>query len=391
MKKLDKVIQFLASFRLASILLLLLMALTWFGTLEQVDHGLYNTIQKYFTWKNFIVLPDITINGKLLPIPLPGAYWVSALLFFNMLLGGVIKMKKTPKKAGIFISHLGILLLLLGGFVTHHFSKRGNMALYEGETADYAQSYHDHSIEISELNEAGEVINVSVIPHSILQKVRKSGATAQAITHSTLPFSFEISHYLKNCRPRRVGPVAAGGTPSVDGYALFETELNKADEANLNGCYVKTSTGEDFLLFSGAFAPYILKHEGTNYSIALRKAIWKMPFEVHLKDFNVEFFPTGKPKKFESYVTRTENSLNEEVKIYMNHPMRHNGFTFFQASWGPQEGGLNQRLYSVFEVVKNPADQWPFYSIVVTSFGLIGHFAFMLGSYIYRQTTSKKK
>ena len=144
----EKVIQFLAGFKFASILLLLLALLTFFGTLEQVDYGLHLTIHKYFTWKNFIVRPDLDINGKVVPIPpLPGAYWVSALLFINMLLGGIIKLRKNWKKAGIFLSHLGILLLLLGGFVTHHYSRRGNMALYEGETSNVAQAYHDHVIE----------------------------------------------------------------------------------------------------------------------------------------------------------------------------------------------------------------------------------------------------
>jgi len=386
----EKVIKFLAGFRLASVLLLLLMVLTFFGTWEQTTAGLYATIQKYFTWKNFVVIPDIYINGKLLPIPLPGAYWVSALLFVNMLLGGVIKMRKGWKKSGILVSHLGILILLLGGFVTHHFSQRGNMALYEGETSNFAQAYHDHSIEIALLNEKGLAQEISLFSQNTLTKVKKSGESGLTLKHTNLPFSLKVSHYLKNCRPRAVGPVAAGDTPTADGYALFKVKVEQADEANLNGCYVETSTGDQFLLFSGAYAPYILEHEGQKYAISLRKSIWKMPFHVKLDDFNAEFFPTGKPKKFESYITRLEGELSQKVKIYMNHPMRHKGFTFFQASWGPPEAGPQDTLYTVFEVVKNPADQWPLYSILVTTFGLLGHFGYMLVVYILNQTKQSK-
>jgi len=115
-----------------------------------------------------------------------------------------------------------------------------------------------------------------------------------------------------------------------------------------------------------------------------------LPFHVKLDDFNAEFFPTGKPKKFESYISRLEGELSQKVKIYMNHPMRHKGFTFFQASWGPPEAGPHDTLYTVFEVVKNPADQWPLYSILVTTFGLLGHFGYMLVVYILNQTKQSK-
>ena len=111
-----------------------------------------------------------------------------------------------------------------------------------------------------------------------------------------------------------------------------------------------------------------------------------MPFQVRVDDFNAEFFPTGKPKKFESYITRIEGAVSNEVKIYMNHPMRYQGFTFFQASWGPPGGKPTDRLYTVFEVVKNPADQWPLYAILITTVGLLVHFGYMLISFILRQT-----
>ena len=39
---------FLASFGFAAILLVFLTLLTWLGTLEQVEHGLFETQKKYF-------------------------------------------------------------------------------------------------------------------------------------------------------------------------------------------------------------------------------------------------------------------------------------------------------------------------------------------------------
>ena len=43
------------------------------------------------------------------------------------------------------------------------------------------------------------------------------------------------------------------------------------------------------------------------------------------------------------------------------------------------------RLYSVFEVVKNPADKWPEYALYVTTIGLIFQFGLKLILFIISQ------
>ncbi len=82
---------------------------------------------------------------------------------------------------------------------------------------------------------------------------------------------------------------------------------------------------------------------------------------------------------------RIDGDLREPVLIRMNEPMRRDGFTFFQASWGPQNAAPGARLFSVFEVVKNPADKWPEYALYVTTVGLLMHFGLMLVMFIISQ------
>jgi hypothetical protein len=65
--------------------------------------------------------------------------------------------------------------------------------------------------------------------------------------------------------------------------------------------------------------------------------------------------------------------------------MRHHGYTFFQASWGPQDDPTATKFYSVFEVVKNPADHWPLVSLIITGIGLLVHFVMKLVSFITKQ------
>ena len=87
-----RIFDVLSGFGLATILLLILGLLTWFATLEQIDTGLYPTLNKYFHWKSVFLLPEI--KGKMVPLPLPGGYWVGALLLLNLTLGGVIRIRK---------------------------------------------------------------------------------------------------------------------------------------------------------------------------------------------------------------------------------------------------------------------------------------------------------
>jgi cytochrome c biogenesis protein ResB len=99
-----------------------------------------------------------------------------------------------------------------------------------------------------------------------------------------------------------------------------------------------------------------------------------------------EYYPnTAKPKRFESKVTRIENGSTAMVEIKMNEPMRYEGLTFYQRMMG-RENAQNaaSRPYSQLEVVSNPADQWPKYSLYVVAFGLLVHFVMKFVGYIKR-------
>jgi len=123
----------------------------------------------------------------------------------------------------------------------------------------------------------------------------------------------------------------------------------------------------------------------------MRKRLWVMPFDLTLNKFTAEFYDgTSRPKKFVSQVTRTENNLKADATIQMNEPLRYEGLTFFQASYGPPGAGPGQKLYSVFEVVKNPADKWPEYSLWVVVVGLLLQFVLKLVLFIISRFSHEK-
>ena len=75
----------------------MLLLLTWLSTLEQHTKGLYEVQKRYYDADAWFVIPDLPwlyIGEQQIIIPLPGAYIVSAILFVNLLLGGIIRIRK---------------------------------------------------------------------------------------------------------------------------------------------------------------------------------------------------------------------------------------------------------------------------------------------------------
>jgi hypothetical protein len=389
----SRIFDILSGYGLATILLLLMGLLTWFATLEQVEVGLYPTLNKYFHWKSVFLLPEI--KGKIVPLPLPGGYWVGVVLLVNLTLGGVIRIRKGWKHAGNLIAHCGIIFMLVAGGVAHHFSERGNMPVGEGESNDTAEDYFEYVVEVAEISD-GKPHDIHVIRGKHLTDL--SPGNTRLFRFPKLPFDLEIGGYLKNALPVALTEraPAAGELVTDDGYYLMSRPGEINAESNTAACYVRTvqrdgTKSAPFILAGASFHPFTVKHEDRIFTIDMRKRLWPMPFTVRLDEFTADFHPgTMKPAKFVSQITRIEEDSEAKVTIQMNEPMRYAGLTFFQASYGPPGAGPGQRMYSVFEVVHNPADKWPEYSLYIVTFGMLVTFLTKFGSYLAAATRRKK-
>ena len=379
-----KILDVLSGFGLATALLLLLGLLTWFATLEQIDNGLYATLNKYFHWKSVFLLPEI--NGKTVPLPLPGGYWTGAVLLLNLTLGGVIRIRKGWRHVGNLIAHFGIILMLVAGGVAHHFSERGNMAVRENEASDTAEDYFEYVLEVAEIKD-GKPQDIHVVRGAELDDL--TGGRSRMFRFPNLPFDLEVAGWLENTVPVSINERApAAAERVVDGYYLLEKKGEINAEANTAGCYARVIRRDGakeppFILAGAAFHPFSVRSGERVFTVDLRKRLWPMPFTVRLDKFTAAFHPgTMKPAKFISEITRIENGGEARVTIQMNEPMRYEGLTFFQASYGPPGAGPGQPMYSVFEVVKNPADKWPEYSLYIVTFGMLVTFLTKFGEYL---------
>jgi hypothetical protein len=331
------------------------------------------------------------LNG-LIPIPLPGAYLVLTLLFVNLLLGGIIRVRKSWRKPGMMIAHMGILLMLAAGFVTFKFSTNGSMALYEGQISDTVESYYDWAVEIEETgeNSSGERL---IISWEDLRDLKPGDS--RTFFSEDLPFDLTLSGFALNSRP-----VRAAGNPhvkAVDGFFLQTLEPAMEAERNVVGAYVmildkQTGAANEGILWGLSLHPYSVNSGGRDWAIKMRRARWKVPLSILLDKFTMERHPgTDIPKVFRSDITKIEGDSHEKIQITMNEPLRYKGYTFFQSSWGPQDAKPGEKLYSGFAVVRNPADQWPLYSCVMVGVGLLIHFGQKLLAFISAQNKGRPR
>jgi hypothetical protein len=393
-----RVFDLFASMKLTVVLLLFFGLLVWAGTLVQRNEGLYS-VQRDFFESLYAIWDtgDQLWGGVHLKVPLPGGYLLMVVLFCNIIVGGVVRLRWRLRNAGILVVHLGIALLLVAGFVKLNFSWSGRVTLWEGDSTASMVSFHEFELVLVR-EDGGKVVERTVHERDL------HGARSGTVTidDAALPFTVAISHWCDNCEVRQKGPMFEVDVPVVkdpDGtgaYLQREDELPQR-EVNRAGCYVTVTErnggavhegllwGLTYRVTDGRMHPYTFEIDGKRWGLDLRRETIDLPFGVRLDRFQKTDHPgTSNPRDFSSWVTVRDAHGDLPVHIYMNHPLRRDGLVFFQTNWGPQkgEGMTGPPWYSTFEVASNPSDDWPKYASYVVLLGLLGHFLPKLVRYL---------
>lgn len=369
-----RLLDFLGSFGLAAALLIMLCVLTLFGTLEQ-QYSVIEDVQNNYFESLFVVHQW---GGKF-PIPWPGGLLLLGLLGVNLLIGGLIRLRMGRSTIGVFIVHLGMVVLLFGSLIEHSLSTRGFLRVAEGQTSEEYVSYEEWELAIAE--GAGRTPErLYLIDEGMLRDAE--GEDRVRFEHEGLPFDVVLTGYSRNAEVEPAGTGEAGATV-VDGYALRALEpVSRADKEeknrmNLPGVVAileNRATNERLpaIVWPGPSAvPFTVTVGDTRYQVDFRRKRWVLPFTIRLDRFVHETHPgTRMDRRFSSYVTKAEGGVEREVHITMNEPLRHEGYTLYQSSWG-RDGG---RYFSVFSVVANPSDRVPLIACIIISIGMILHF-----------------
>jgi len=257
------------------------------------------------------------------------------------------------------------------------------------------ESYHDYELAISPTGVAGPVKEYLIPQRQFIQLRPEQSVTFK---NPALPFDLTLSGFVPNGTPQMKGPFMEAPNKVIDGYYLQPLPINKEAELNVPCAYAtvrdkKTGQTQEGILVTSSLQPmypptaWFAKVDGKVWKIDLRKRQWQLPFTIVLDKFTHEVQPrTEMAKAFMSDVTEIQGNSSQQVRIAMNKPLRHEGYTLFQASYGPKDAAPGQRMYSVFAVVRNPSDQWPLYSCIIITTGLVLHFSQKLFKYLLAES-----
>jgi hypothetical protein len=367
-KILERLFALLGSYGLACLLLLNLFLLTWFGTLHQVEKGLYEAQRLYFeSW--------FVVESYPVPHALPGGVLCMGLLAVNLFVGGLVRIQKKKRTIGVLIVHVGIALLLASGFVKLYHSDDGVLRLYEGESSDEYVDPRRWEVAVWDTSQTGPVEEHLIGNDQLVELV---DGRKRTFTSPELPFDLELSKFLPNCEPMPKGPMWTADSLVVGGYAFKAQPYNPEDDgppniAGLSAVFRSRdgSTTQEDLLWGFEYHPATFEAGGKTWGVSLRRTRYSMPYRIRLEDFRKVDHPgMTLARSFESDITRIDGSGERKVRIQMNEPLREGGLVLFQSSYGPQGNERDPRQYSVFSVVRNPSDHWPLYACIVIAIGL---------------------
>lgn len=372
-----RILDLLSSYGLACVLLLCMFFLTFFGTIYQVDHGLYQAKQTFFSsWFLWTGEPGASIPY------FPGGLTCMSLLSLNMALGGFIRMRITKRNLGVVVIHLGVAFMLLAGLVKLWKAEEGQLTLAEGERSNYFSSLFEWEVAIWDLD-AGTDQRELVIPGRLFEDLE--GEASRRFQSEELPFELELSGFLPDCRVLPKGPNWQSSGPPVDGFGLLPGRRGSQDETYIAGMHAKIihdGKSEDALLWGRQFQPLTVHAGGRRFAVDMRHERYEMPFTIRLDRFEKEDYPgITMAKAYRSTVTKYEDGTQERVLIQMNEPLRRDNLILFQSSFGNQGGST----FSTFSVVRNISDKWPEYSLYIVTIGMLMAFSLKLSKYVARE------
>jgi hypothetical protein len=416
---LDQIIRFFASLRLTVVLLGLGLVLVFAGTLAQVDLGLLKAQNEFF--RSFVVYwtPKGSWASFLparMPV-LPGGYAVGGLLLINLITAHFTRFKWTRKKMGIWLTHVGLILLLLGQLLTDILSRESHMWLNQGQAKNYSDSSSHSELAVVDTT-SPDYDDVVVFPQKLLTQQQELG-------HEKLPFKVHVKDYFINSEPQVRAPMVDKALPQATRGVASRIEFAqrspaiKMDEANIAATVVEVLTDEGSLgtwvlsnwlteekpfqaiqlglrkqlgekmaadLCNTLAEPQEFTFRGHTYQLALRPVRFYQPFSIQLQRFSHDRYRgTDIPKNFSSRVrvTRPATGEDREVLIYMNSPLRYDGETFYQAGFDDVDPGV-----TILQVVHNPSWLTPYLSCILVALGLVVQFGTHLAGFIAKRRTA---
>ncbi|HSN93119.1 MAG TPA: cytochrome c biogenesis protein ResB [Anaeromyxobacteraceae bacterium] len=360
------------SLKLTIACLAALMVLVVANTLAQVDLGTFGATERFM--RPWFVTWDVPGTSLRIPI-FPGGALVGTVLMVNLIAAQGRRLELSWRKAGLWITHAGLILLFVGEFVSGALQVETQLAVEEGQTVDFVEAQRE--LELA-------VIDVTDPAHDDVWSVpERRLARGGTVDLPGAPVQVRVVRYFRNAALTMrtpadpPGPVTAGVGAAVAVREL--PPVARDDMQNRGAAFVEPVVGGQglgtFLVSNALGAPQAFEAGGRTWQILMRNRREYLPYSVTLKDFRHDVYAgTTIPKNFSSLVHLVNPSTgeNRDVLIYMNQPLRYEGKTFYQSSFGKDD------TLSILQVVENPGWLLPYVSTALVTLGLLVHFGITL-------------
>jgi ResB-like family len=369
-------VDLLTSLKLTIICLAAAMVLIFAGTLAQVHLGIHEAQLRYF--QSFFVWWPPESQGLRIPV-FPGGHLIGAVLLVNLVAAHAKRFRWAWRKLGIHLTHAGLIIMLAGGLFTDLFAVESHMGLGVGDTKNYSEDARRTELAVIDTTDNG-LDQVTAIPDNILRQSR-------AIDHWSLPFRIVVRSFYQNSRLRILSE-AGKGAQIVLQAAPRATGVDEHDVTSAAIEIIPKHSGTSlgtWLVSEALGAPQTFSCDGRNWMIALRPMRYYKPYSVTLQKFTHERYAgTEIPKNFSSRVTLIdpERIVNRDVLIYMNHPLRYRGETFYQAGFQKDDQA------TILQVVHNPSFIAPYAACVIVAAGLLVQFGYHLVGFSRKRRTA---
>ena len=385
-----KTLKPLASLYLTVPLLAISLLLVYAGTTAQKELGIQDVQKQYF--HSFVA--HVSFDQVLLPFskagshhipggfPLPGGYTLIAILLINVIAAHAVRFKVNRKRSGILLIHFSLILLFAGELIASQFAVESQMAIPEGGTTHYAVDSRHTELAVIDPSPADHD-DVTVIPDGRLRE-------GEVITSSKLPFEVKVDEFDQNSEV--LGPVQAGAQANPKASAGLHQKITvvkaatvpgtEGDRMDLASAYVSLRSGGQDLgryLVSEHLEPERVSFNGKTYLLDLRPRRVYKPYSITLLHFSHDrYLGTDEAKNFASRIRLVDPSHNvdREVLIWMNHPLRYNGETFYQQRFMQGDKG------TILQVMYNPGMLLPYIALGLGGLGLLIHFGMRLISFL---------
>lgn len=296
------------------------------------------------------------------------------------------------RRAGIVLTHVGVIVLLISELVTGLYAVEGQMRIEQGRTVNW--TYNIRAVEVAVIDHSDpDFDDVVAIPNAML---RRGGL----IRSAHLPLDVEVTRFMKNselhfaeAEPSQSNPATRGSGRALIAHDIKESSGVGSDpKVDIPSAYVRLKR-RDGVADLGTYLvsvrlplqgipPQSVTVDGKSYELLMRFERTYRPYSLTLVEFRHDkYIGTEKPRNFSSLVRLVDEAkgVDRTVKIWMNNPLRYAGETFYQSSFEPG------KKLTILQVVRNDGWMLPYLSCMIVGAGLSLHFGINLMGFLRKR------